>query len=673
MDSKEDGEEEREDAAHSNNSNNDLARAALLQWPVAAAAAGNTFLGTFGTNQNTESHLLPRSSTTSPMTTNPQQRQLAEAAVAAAVAAASSSQSDNTAAATEASIILQLAHQQQQQQQQQQVQQLAPLYQLNNPHMATIPTSFPSSAAAHTLLGTANTAPTWASRPQRLILQQAAAAAASFPTTTTSNSATSSVQPQQLLQYPSPVSFYSDTKSDDQSTRDKADTDELQRLQAKARQHVEDAIQNSVPFEEKKAYLQAKQVAAQLVAQETDAMQFVRYCQYNTWQAAKRLCEYWKERLDIFGPDRAFLPLTLTGSGALRDNDLLTLQAGYPCILPPSSTGRLVVLADRRQWIASTTTENKLRAFFYICKHLAKDDRAQAEDTGGVLLIGVPASRRNFDSQLHHSFSQRCWGLITTAMPVRMQMHLICFVPKQQQQQPQGATLSSYKAIFMQEAVSKHLVGILDHNLPFDCHVALDEDGMKQQLMSKLNLTEVGLPNFLGGKWTFVDAMHWCRTQAKKERDEEMAYFLAAATPTSQSLKSNADKEGLAKEPATATAAAAAAAAAAVVAATPAAALKGGDNDDEEDDGDQKPAARPTQTNHDEEHAATLKRRATNAIHSRRKRERRRNELQMLNQEHQQLGEEKAALEAEHARLTGLLRHAQQEVLSAERRSTSDR
>jgi len=122
-----------------------------------------------------------------------------------------------------------------------------------------------------------------------------------------------------------------------------------------------------------------------------------------------------------------------------------------------------------------------------------------------------------------------------------------------------------------------------------------------------------------------------------------------------------------------ASAAAAAAAAAAVVAATPAAALKGGDNDDEEDDGDQKPAARPTQTNHDEEHAATLKRRATNAIHSRRKRERRRNELQMLNQEHQQLGEEKAALEAEHARLTGLLRHAQQEVLSAERRSTSDR
>jgi hypothetical protein len=71
-----------------------------------------------------------------------------------------------------------------------------------------------------------------------------------------------------------------------------------------------------IPMEQKQAYLEAMEKAPHLVVTETDPTQFVRVCEYNIRAAAQRLCVYWKERKEIFGDERAFLPLTITGNGA---------------------------------------------------------------------------------------------------------------------------------------------------------------------------------------------------------------------------------------------------------------------------------------------------------------------------------------------------------------------
>mmetsp|Transcript_9483 Transcript_9483/g.21407 ORF Transcript_9483/g.21407 Transcript_9483/m.21407 type:complete len:221 (+) Transcript_9483:583-1245(+) len=84
------------------------------------------------------------------------------------------------------------------------------------------------------------------------------------------------------------------------------DTSQLPHLRNQARKHLEKAI-GSLPLSSKSAYLQALEACPALVQFESDPLAFLRWRKYDIWAAALRLCLYWKERLDIFGPQRAFL------------------------------------------------------------------------------------------------------------------------------------------------------------------------------------------------------------------------------------------------------------------------------------------------------------------------------------------------------------------------------
>ena len=104
---------------------------------------------------------------------------------------------------------------------------------------------------------------------------------------------------------------------------------------------------------------------AELVKTETDPIQFVRFCDYDLLAGARRLCMYWTERKALFGAERAFLPLTLTGTGALTPDDLLSLRAGCPAFLPNTTTGMQCVLLDPRKRILSVSIHSLLRGTFY--------------------------------------------------------------------------------------------------------------------------------------------------------------------------------------------------------------------------------------------------------------------------------------------------------------------
>jgi hypothetical protein len=116
---------------------------------------------------------------------------------------------------------------------------------------------------------------------------------------------------------------------------------------------------------------------------------FVRRCGYDIWSASTRLCAYWKERKSVFR-ERAFLPLVLTGKGALTEDDVATLHAGWPAILPDTSSGQKAVFFDRRKWIPSHNTENRLRCVFYVFKVLAEDKRTQTEPVLFFSHVAIP-------------------------------------------------------------------------------------------------------------------------------------------------------------------------------------------------------------------------------------------------------------------------------------------
>jgi hypothetical protein len=151
-------------------------------------------------------------------------------------------------------------------------------------------------------------------------------------------------------------------------------------------------------------------------------MQFVRICEYDFWAAAQRLCLYWKERKEIFGNERAFLPLTLTGKGALTKDGILTLQVGFPAILPNTKSGQQVVFGDGRQCVSTSNATSKLRCVFYLAKKLAEDERAQTEGVLAVVLLRMPRVQ-DFD----HGFVKRLWALVGKGFPVKLQAHCLCY------------------------------------------------------------------------------------------------------------------------------------------------------------------------------------------------------------------------------------------------------
>jgi len=77
--------------------------------------------------------------------------------------------------------------------------------------------------------------------------------------------------------------------------------------------------------------------------------------------AAQRFVNYWESRLQVFGPKKYVMKMTL--SGALRD-DLVALMAGVYSLLPkPDASGRpITYLETRRHTMDGYDSDSLVRA-----------------------------------------------------------------------------------------------------------------------------------------------------------------------------------------------------------------------------------------------------------------------------------------------------------------------
>ncbi|KAL7559782.1 hypothetical protein ACA910_003341 [Epithemia clementina (nom. ined.)] len=412
---------------------------------------------------------------------------------------------------------------------------------------------------------------------------------------------------------------------------------QLAELRVRARKHMDDAIQG-MPMEQKQEYLEAMQKAPYLFESETDQLQFLRRCDYDIRQASHRLCLYWKERKALFGPDRAFLPLTLTGDGALTKDDVLSLQAGFPALLPETTDGRAVAYCDRRQFVPSLAADNRLRTLFYLVRILAEDERAQVEGVVMLILLVTPARVQEIDC----AFVRKAFDLLVNAMPIKVKFHILNFPPK-----AATSAQSILKQYKVQDLILSYISNIMDVGLNFaedmSMHFERDDGDLYQFMETELHMTKAGIPFTYGGDWNFVECINWSRKQALLEREQYKWTLMAAnkskkcankassSSPGGGNLKEIGSTASLTAETTTAASAAAKTAATSL---TPA----------------------------EEEQQRLSKKRANNVIQSRRKRERQRQELVSLTNECQQLQREKDLLQAQHRRLQSLWEKAQRHV-----------
>ncbi|GAX21572.1 hypothetical protein FisN_29Hh003 [Fistulifera solaris] len=134
--------------------------------------------------------------------------------------------------------------------------------------------------------------------------------------------------------------------------------------QQRALLHLQEVLEFIAP-ERRAAYQRARSECPHLVATESDPLKFLQFEQYNPWSAAERIVTYWNKRYEWFG-ERAFLPMNLSGHGALNEEDVNYMASGLELMM--ITTGNIVIY-DRT--LTKDTVEDSVRIkmrFFFLQK-----------------------------------------------------------------------------------------------------------------------------------------------------------------------------------------------------------------------------------------------------------------------------------------------------------------
>jgi hypothetical protein len=266
---------------------------------------------------------------------------------------------------------------------------------------------------------------------------------------------------------------------------------ESEAMKAQATQQLEDAIK-LIPRDAKAAYLKALERAPTLVATESDPMRFLHFEKFNAWAAARRLVTYWSSRVAIFGEEKAFLPLDLTGKGALDEEDQAFLNSGCVVTLPNDSKNRSVICIDRSNKIHGAD-DMCIRPLFFLLSAASENEMSQKDGCIVLVVLNSPTG-----VTFHAGNVSQATELVRKALPLRLKKsHLLCCPPKP------GA--SKFTETFIPMALQKlgnffsRVAGV---------HVANTEAGLLEKLLP-YGLAREGLPSSLGGTFAFDKYVVW--------------------------------------------------------------------------------------------------------------------------------------------------------------------
>jgi hypothetical protein len=147
------------------------------------------------------------------------------------------------------------------------------------------------------------------------------------------------------------------------------------------------------------------------------------YCFSSPKLAAKRYVHYWQKRLEIFGPDRAFRPLTL--EQALSE-DSVALSIGVIQLTGTKDpSGRSIVFIDpSKQDRTKYTRESMCRTLWYMLHAALENEDSQRK---GVVVIGYPHHVKF--SQVDRALMKLQGESVRACIPVRLSGFHLCHPP----------------------------------------------------------------------------------------------------------------------------------------------------------------------------------------------------------------------------------------------------
>jgi len=245
---------------------------------------------------------------------------------------------------------------------------------------------------------------------------------------------------------------------------------------------------------------------ARILEDEAHPIKFLRRENFSVWSAASRLCQYWKERVAIFG-ERAFLPMTATGHGALTPEDVRILRSDAILLVPPPSDdnervnpeNRVLVFFDpsRLQGLSqhvSNLEESYRRCCFYLGQRLATYESCQVEGFHFIALL--PSMRSLEETEIYRALGREPLSLLAHAMPIRLRKIYLVNASTMEQ-----TDYTEKKLTFHQVTVPNAMeflgTAMRKRSIPVFASSKVD---LCQQL-ERVGLSRTRMPKIVGGQW----------------------------------------------------------------------------------------------------------------------------------------------------------------------------
>lgn len=314
------------------------------------------------------------------------------------------------------------------------------------------------------------------------------------------------------------------------------------------------------------------------------------------WNAARRAALYWKNRREVFG-ERAFLPLTLSGNGALKEDEIAMIKTGYMTIMPEDEKGRPIYYHDLSRLTVPFTGESRTRCAFYVMQLISERESSRNAGAIGVACYAKDAAKGSTNAKHGRKATEMardgvfpCHWRAIHVCAVGMKSNTLrdrYFVPFTLQM------LRRWKALSLRTVV----------------HVDEKPEDIRSRL-AKYGIPPSCVPTTVGGTWSYkTDFKKWIAERIEYERTT----YWSGETTESVSSKSQKVSRKRGKEESTG-------------------------------NGDVK--------------AARDKRRKMDALYARRKRERQRIEIEVLQEQCVEYNNKNSALDKQNKWLEGLLRNA---------------
>jgi hypothetical protein len=263
-------------------------------------------------------------------------------------------------------------------------------------------------------------------------------------------------------------------------------------------QLLDDAM-DCIPLDEKQAFVAVAAKAPHLIMRETNPIDFLRFENFNAWDAAYRLAKYWEWKKRLFGSDRMFLPIkNVDGNGALTSEDIEQLRTGYCSILPRDNYGNSVVAFDRSRYGADFSTADPTQHFrivFYTLAITADEQRNSPSGTSSLVVVNVIYSIPKIRSAYYLSV------IIRQTSPIHVKCCHSIFMAKRE-------FVTSMLQLAM-PIVERNL----RHRMPgLSFHLCLFPE-MARQKLEEYGLQSDGIPTTLGGRWQYDNFSSWITNQ----------------------------------------------------------------------------------------------------------------------------------------------------------------